>query len=156
VTFAGISGGTLGINGNKLAASIGALQSSGGSAISGSAIAVDAILQRSGQLAAAAADLGEVPLPKGWIACLSQQQESRVCHAEHNGQLLTAFENNPLVAANHGLLQAGAAPAQSLARQAWLEKRLTRQAPADAGELLAALVELPAQGTLRLAAVVDS
>ena len=173
VTFAGLAGSLVGLNGNGLAASAGVVLNAGspnngaasngarnhGAARGASPLRVDGLLSRSGALERAASDLQSVRSPQGWTACLSHQGENRVCSAEHNGASVAVRNGrDPLVATNHCLLQATSlpAPADSLSRLEWIENRLAGpKAPRDSGELLAALAEMPVRGTMRVLTVVD-
>jgi acyl transferase domain-containing protein/short-subunit dehydrogenase len=164
VTFAGIAGSLVGLNGNGLAASAGVVLNAGvannGAAHGGSPLRVDGLLARSGVLERATADLQGVRSPRGWTACLSHQGENRVCAAEHNGDSVAVRNGrDPLVATNHCVLQTTSlpAPTDSLSRLAWIEQRLAGpRAPRDSGELLAALAEMPTKGTMRVLTVVDA
>ena len=164
VTFAGVAGSLVGLNGNGLAASAGVVLNAGaannGAAQGGSPLRIDGLLARSGALERAAADLQAIRSPRGWTACLSHQGENRVCAAEHNGDRVAVRNGrDPLVATNHCVLQTTSlpAPTDSLSRLTWIEQRLAGpRAPRDSGELLAALAEMPTKGTMRVLTVVDA
>lgn len=163
VTFVGIIGSLVGLNGNGLAASTGTLvdtaATQNGSAAS-STVRVDGLLQRNGTLELAAEGLRNVHATRGWTACLSHQGQNRVAAAEHNGAAFAErLADKAVFAANHSVLHAPArpAPAASLERFNWLKTRLaSAEQPRDAGELLTMLGQIPAHGSLRLVAVVDA
>src|SRR4029079_4888569 len=141
VTFAGLAGSLVGLNGGGLAASAGVVLNTGapnnGAAHGGSPLRVDGLLARSGALERATADLQGVRTPRGWTACLSHQGESPVGAAEHNGAGVAVRNGrDPLVATNHCVLQTTSLPASSdsLSRLSWIEQRLSGSpAPRPAG-----------------------
>jgi|GEM_PF-774000 len=163
VTFAGIIGSLVGLNGNGLAASTGTLvdttAATNGSA-SSMAIRVDGILQRSGSIEHASRGLQQTHATRGWTACLSDQSAGRLAAAEHDGRnYLEQPSADLVIAANHCVLGASsqAMPEASLARFNWLRGHLNSgQQPQDAGQLLSLLGEVPGGGSLKLAAVVDA
>ncbi|MEX0679047.1 MAG: SDR family NAD(P)-dependent oxidoreductase [Pirellulales bacterium] len=163
VTFAGIVGSLVGLNGNGLAASTGALldvpAASNGASAGGTTLRVDGLLQRNGTIDGAADNLRSVAASRGWTAFLSHGGERRVRAAEFNGTTLAEQNaDHTLVATNHCLLHAPSrpAPVSSMERFTWLTGRLgSPGCPASAGELLAALCELPSRGVSRIVAVVD-
>ncbi len=163
VTFTGIIGSLVGLNGNGLAASTGTLvdtvATTNGSA-SSMAVRVDGILQRSGSLEHASRGLQQAHATRGWTACLSDQQAGRLAAAEHDGRnYIEQPAADLVIAANHCVLGASsrAVPEASLTRFNWLRARLASgRQPQDAGELLALLGEVPGNGSLKLSAVVDA
>jgi acyl transferase domain-containing protein/short-subunit dehydrogenase len=162
VTFAGIVGSLVGLNGGGLAASTGALlnaSAAGNGSHRDGVLSVDGLLERNGALARATADLQNHCGPRAWTACLSHQGEHRVCAAEGNGVGVALLDGDTIVATNHCLLQASASPAPkpSIERLEWLRHRVAApHSPRDAGELLSALSEMPSTGTMRMLAVVDA
>ncbi len=163
VSFAGVIGSLVGLNGNGLAASTGTLidtvATQNGSAAS-STVRVDGLLQRNDTLEHAAEGLRHTHATRGWTACLSHQGQNRVAAAEHNGSSFTQqFAEQAVFAANHSVLHSSgtAAPAASVERFNWLKAQLSSaQQPRDAGELLTMLGRMPSRGSLRLLAVVDA
>jgi acyl carrier protein len=163
VTFAGIIGSLVGINGNGLAASTGTLidttAAPNGSPAS-STVRVEGLLQRTDTLERATDGLRNTHATRGWTACLSHQGQNRVAAAEHDGRSFAEFGGSQTVfAANHRVLNPdpASAPAASVERFNWLKSRLaSAEQPHDAGGLLALLGEIPSHGALRLAVVVDA
>src|SRR5690606_20887535 len=83
----------------------------------------------------------------------------RVAAAEHNGTALSEqLTAESVLAANHCILNPAAnAPAESVARLNWLKAQLAAaQPPQTAGELLTMLGQIPSEGSLRVAVVVDA
>ncbi len=162
VTFAGIIGSLVGLNGNGLAASTGtvvnAYPATNGSAGGTATMRVDGLLQRSDTLERAAASLRGIHVSRGWTTCLSHQQQGRLSAAEFDGRQLTEHNAEAVLAANHCVLRSSAnpAPPASVERFNWLQQQLSAgTGPRDAGELLALLGGMPSHGSLRLLAVVD-